>query len=80
MRGYFCDGCGKYINGKPNRITADEWNIDACIRSYERLYDTCNRMDCKYNIEGEVCVDFNFCNKCSKNKSILNRRFESFKR
>ena len=80
MSGYFCDGCGEYFNGKPDRITADEWNIDVCIRSYERIYDTCNRTDCKYNIEGEVCVDFNFCNKCSKNKSILNERFESFER
>ena len=77
MMNYDCDACGKLFKGKPRSISAKEWNIDICISPYEREFGGCDAVDCRYNIEGEVCIEFHFCNKCSKNKSILDNIFKS---
>ncbi len=78
-RHYCCDACQKYFGGEPKTIRAKEWNKDICLSPYEREFGGCDFVDCKYNIEGEVCVEFYFCSKCSKNKSVVNRIFESVK-
>lgn len=75
----YCDACKKSFKGKPKTISAKEWNKDICISSYEKEFGGCDIVNCKYNIEGEICIEFDFCSKCSKSRSVLNKKFENVK-
>ena len=72
----YCDACKTYFSGKPSTISAKEWNIDICISPYEREFGGCDAVDCRYSIEGDTCIEFNFCSECSKTKSILDKNLK----
>jgi hypothetical protein len=73
-----CDACGKVFNKELKLVNAKEWNKNLCITPLENSY-SCNIVNCKYNIEGEVCIEFYFCKKCLSNKSIMDKIFQNVK-
>ena len=74
---YYCDACKRSYKGDPISISAKEWNIDVCISPYEREYGGCDVMKCKYNLEGDMCINFYFCDKCSNSKSKIDSVFNT---
>ncbi len=77
MTTFSCDGCNKLFKGEPERISAKEWDINVCPSPYERECGGCDYINCKYNIEAEVCIEFYFCRSCSKKKSVIDKIFNS---
>jgi len=76
---YTCDGCKKTFRGNPKTISAKEWNVDICISLYERELGGCDAVDCRYNIEGDICISFDYCPKCAKRRSIVDNIFKTVK-
>ncbi len=77
MATFGCDGCTRIYQGDPIVINAKQWNKNICDGPYLSEFDDCIKFDCRYNIEG-MCVEFHFCERCSKNKKKLNRLFDGF--
>jgi hypothetical protein len=72
-----CDGCGMIFNKLLNIINAKEWRSNICnvpvVMSHQ-----CNNADCKYSIEGECCVEFQFCDFCLKNNAVVTKVFTNY--
>jgi len=52
-------------------INAKEWNSRVCKVSVKKSYD-CNKADCDYSLDGECCVEFQFCESCLNSKTVDN--------
>ena len=77
MATFGCDGCTRVYQGDRIVINAKQWNENICDGPYLSEFDDCIKFDCRYNIEG-MCVEFHFCERCSKNKKKLNGLFDDF--
>lgn len=70
-----CDGCGQFLKNTLTTLNAKEWNPNVCRVSVENSYH-CNMITCPYNVEGDCCIEFQFCDTCFPKKSIVNKKFE----
>jgi len=72
-----CDGCGKIFNHSLNTINAKEWMPSVCNIPVI-MSNQCTNADCEYSIEGECCVEFQFCDSCIKNDGIVAKIFTKY--
>ena len=82
---YVCDICDGSFSTPPEVISAIEWNKEQCPQPGNKLavseyFINCSFTKCKYNIEGEVCIEFNVCSKCASDTSALNKAFKNVKK
>ncbi len=75
---HVCDGCGEFFNYKLKIINAKMWRSEVCDRSLKWSYE-CKRYGCKFRMEDEGCMEFQFCSSCLKKQSLLDRNFLSIK-
>ncbi|WP_190275859.1 AMP-binding protein [Thiorhodovibrio frisius] len=71
-----CDGCQQLFDHELKTINAKEWDSSLCKVSVKKSYD-CNLTDCDYSLDGECCVEFQFCESCL-NSDGLDKRFLNF--
>lgn len=79
-KAYICEICHNTTKTKLKSISAYEWNPDVCTPTI--LHDEvgiCEVVQCKYNIEGEVCCAFDFCTRCANSRDVLDKTFMSVK-
>jgi|GEM_PF-2648621 len=69
-----CDGCEKLFRTKLKRFNAKEWKPSLCNVPGEAS-ELCYHIECDYNLEGESCMDAQFCPKCLANKQIVDKTF-----
>lgn len=72
-----CDGCLMIFSHRITKITAKEFFPKFCHVPISEA-DTCNHSECKYSIEGECCAEFQFCDKCIKDKKLIKKLFNQF--
>jgi len=75
--GYICDGCYQFISREPIETTAKDWNSEVCDNIID-CFGNCYKYECRYNIDGNLCVSFYICSKCKRNKKIMNGIFKDF--
>jgi hypothetical protein len=71
-----CDGCGCIFITNLKTINAKVWNPRLCDIPVEES-EVCSVIRCRYNIEGECCIEFQFCDDCLSDRSILDNRFKN---
>jgi len=69
-----CDGCHKAFSHLLKTINAKDWKPNICNISVEESLN-CSNDSCKFSIAGECCVEFQFCDDCLNNKSIVSKLF-----
>ncbi len=72
-----CDGCEKIFKVDLAEFNAKKWRPSLCNVPYSRS-ESCSNIDCDYNIDGEACVDFLFCEECLVNKKVFYAVFVNF--
>ncbi len=72
-----CDGCQRLFEGPLTTVNAKGWKPSICNVSVEASRD-CSRSRCEFSVEGECCVEFNFCDACVKDRKRLDRSFKYF--
>lgn len=72
-----CDGCQTAFDKSLNTINAKEWKSNLCNTTLEMSYE-CGNADCNFSVEGECCVEFQFCDSCLKDSIIVDRLFSSY--
>ena len=69
-----CDGCNRVFSHSLKTINAKDWKPDVCNVSVEKSRH-CSNARCDFSIEGECCVEFQFCDDCLNNKTIISKLF-----
>ena len=72
-----CDGCEKFFRVELKSFNAKKWKPSICNVSYEES-ESCDNIDCDYNLDAECCVDFQFCEECYSNKQVIEATFVNF--
>ena len=69
-----CDGCERIFGTRLKKINAKEWKPLLCSVPHEESKLCCNT-ECDYNLEGESCMDCQFCPECLADKQIVDKTF-----
>jgi len=69
-----CDGCHRAFSHSLKTINAKGWKPNVCDVSINNSYN-CSNASCEFSIDGECCVEFQFCDDCLSNKAIVNKLF-----
>ena len=69
-----CDGCHRTCSHSLKTVNAKIWKPDVCDVSLDNSHD-CSNSRCEFPIDGECCVEFQFCDDCLNNKAIVNKFF-----
>ena len=69
-----CDGCYRIFNHLLTTINAKDWKPKVCNVSVDKSRH-CSNARCDYSIAGECCVEFQFCDDCLKNNTLINKLF-----
>jgi len=72
-----CDGCETLFRVELKSVNAKKWNPSICNVSHEES-ESCDNVECEYNLDAECCVDFQFCEKCYSDKQIIEATFINF--
>jgi len=72
-----CDGCELLFNGVLEEINAKKWKPSLCNVPYVES-ESCDNIECDYNLEAECCADFQFCKECFSSKQIVDATFVNF--
>jgi hypothetical protein len=72
-----CDGCNRIFNGLLKTINAKEWDNKVCNVSVEKS-SFCSNYRCKFSLEGECCVEFQFCDDCLNGKTAVDKVFNKY--
>lgn len=71
-----CDGCQQLFDHELKTINAKEWDSSVCKVSVKKSYE-CKKADCDYSLDGECCVEFQFCRSCL-NSNAADKCFINF--
>jgi hypothetical protein len=72
-----CDGCQTAFTKSLNTMNAKEWKSNLCNTPLKISYE-CDKADCNFSVEGECCVEFQFCDSCLNNHLIVDKLFASY--
>jgi hypothetical protein len=71
-----CDGCGRIFEVMLETVNAKQWDPTHCNVPLEDSRD-CARLSCEYNLGGECCAEWQFCDECLADKNRVDAVFLS---